>query len=128
METQPPVFTDVVDAARRLRGRAVVTPLLRCDALDRQVGGRLLIKAEALQRTGSFKFRGAFNRIDRLDAVARARGVVAWSSGNHAQGVAAAAGLLGAPVRSSTRRSLGGSLGSLRWWRYICVFSSTRWT
>ncbi len=104
METRPPVFTgapvftDVIDAARRLRGHAVVTPLLRSDALDRQVGGRLLIKVEALQRTGSFKFRGAFNRISRLDAAARARGVVAWSSGNHAQGVAAAAGLLGAPA------------------------------
>jgi threonine dehydratase len=98
METRPPVFADVVDAARRLRGRAVVTPLLRSDALDRQVGGRLLIKAEALQRAGSFKFRGAFNRISRLDTAARARGVVAWSSGNHAQGVAAAAGLLGAPA------------------------------
>ena len=98
METQPPVFADVIDAARRLRGHAVVTPLLRSDALDRQVGGRLLIKAEALQRAGSFKFRGAFNRISRLDADARARGVVAWSSGNHAQGVAAAAALLGTPA------------------------------
>ena len=77
METRPPVFADVVDAARRLRGRAVVTPLLRSDALDRQVGGRLLIKAEALQRAGSFKFRGAFNRISRLGEPDRVRGIVA---------------------------------------------------
>ena len=98
MEEAPPAFADVLDAARRLRGRAVVTPLLRSPALDEVTGGRLLIKAEPFQRTGSFKFRGAFNRISRLDAEARRRGVVAWSSGNHAQGVAAAARLLGAPA------------------------------
>ena len=93
-----PEIDDVVDAARRLRGRALVTPLLRSDALERKVGGRLLLKAESLQRTGSFKFRGAFNRISRISSQARAKGVVAWSSGNHAQGVAAAAGLLEVPA------------------------------
>ncbi len=98
MEEAPPAFADVLDAARRLRGRAVVTPLLRSPALDEVTGGRLLNKAEPFQRTGSFKFRGAFNRISRLDAEARRRGVVAWSSGNHAQGVAAAARLLGTPA------------------------------
>src|SRR5690606_30275615 len=64
-------------------------------ALDAETGGRILIKAEMLQRTGSFKFRGAFNRLSQLDAAARAKGVVAYSSGNHGQGVAAAARLLG---------------------------------
>ena len=92
--TRLPTVDDVLDAARRLRGAARVTPLLRSDALDSRVGGRLLLKAEPLQRAGSFKFRGAWNRMSRLSAAERARGVVAWSSGNHAQGVAAAAAAL----------------------------------
>jgi threonine dehydratase len=90
-----PTHDDVVEAAGRIRGQAVRTPLLESPALNEIVGGRLLIKAEVLQRTGSFKFRGAYNRISRLDRAERARGVVAYSSGNHAQGVAAAASLLG---------------------------------
>lgn len=77
-------------AAGRLAGHAVRTPLLRHPDLDARTGGRIFLKAEPLQRTGSFKFRGAFNRIARLDpAVTRA--VVAFSSGNHGQAVAAAA-------------------------------------
>lgn len=92
--TRLPTVDDVLDAARRLRGAARVTPLLRSDALDSRVGGRLLLKAEPLQRAGSFKFRGAWNRMSRLSAAERARGVVAWSSGNHAQGVASAAAVL----------------------------------
>ena len=90
-----PAYEDVVDAAGRLAGHAVRTPLLRSDVLDDRIGGRLFVKAECLQRTGSFKFRGAFNRISRLDADEKARGVIAYSSGNHAQGVAAAARLNG---------------------------------
>lgn len=90
-----PTHEDVVEAARRIHGQAVRTPLLESPALNEIVGGRLLIKAEVLQRTGSFKFRGAYNRISRLDRAERARGVVAYSSGNHAQGVAAAASLFG---------------------------------
>ncbi len=93
-----PTIDDVVGAARRLKGRAVVTPLLRSAALDAAAKGRLLIKAEPLQRTGSFKFRGAYNKISKLSRARRAQGVVAWSSGNHAQGVAAAANLLGIPA------------------------------
>ncbi|MBL28389.1 MAG: pyridoxal-5'-phosphate-dependent protein [Rhodospirillaceae bacterium] len=93
-----PTFDDVVAAARRLRGQAVVTPLLRSDAIDAACGGRLFFKPEVLQRTGSFKFRGAFNRISQLSEDERKRGVVAYSSGNHAQGVAAAACQLGAPA------------------------------
>jgi threonine dehydratase len=93
-----PAFADVLDAAALLEGLAVKTPLIRSDVLDAAVGGRVFIKAECLQRTGSFKFRGAFNRIGRLSADECARGVVAFSSGNHAQGVAASARLMGAPA------------------------------
>ncbi len=88
---RPPGFADVAAAAARLRGHAVLTPLLESEALNRRVGGRLLIKAETLQRTGSFKFRGAWNRIAQLTEAERRRGVLAYSSGNHAQAVAAAA-------------------------------------
>ncbi|MCH9019326.1 MAG: threonine/serine dehydratase [Proteobacteria bacterium] len=91
-----PTFADVEDAAERLRGRAVMTPLLESPLLNERIGGRVLVKAETLQRTGSFKFRGAYNRISRLSPAERKRGVVAYSSGNHAQGVAAAARLVGA--------------------------------
>ena len=86
-----PTFADVQAAARRLQGIARVTPLLESEALNALVGGRVLLKAEALQRTGSFKFRGAYNAISQIEASA----VVAYSSGNHAQGVAAAARALG---------------------------------
>ena len=95
---EPPTFADIEDAARRLDGVAVRTPLLESPLLNERIGGRLLIKAEPLQRTGSFKFRGAYNRISRLDAGELAGGVVAFSSGNHAQGVAAAAHAMGTPA------------------------------
>ena len=93
-----PVFNDVRKAATRLAGWAVRTPLLEAPSLSKRLGFRLLVKAEPLQRTGSFKFRGAFNRLAQLDETERRRGVVAFSSGNHAQGVAAAAELLGIPA------------------------------
>jgi threonine dehydratase len=93
-----PGFDDVKDAAGRLAGRALPTPLLESALLNDALGFRLLVKAEVLQRTGSFKFRGAYNRISRFTAAERRRGVVAYSSGNHAQGVAAAAKVLGAPA------------------------------
>jgi threonine dehydratase len=82
-------------AAERIAGIAVCTPLLRSPWLDDQTGGTILIKAESRQRTGSFKIRGAYNRLVQLTDAQRARGVVAFSSGNHAQGVACAAQLLG---------------------------------
>jgi threonine dehydratase len=88
-------LADIEGAARRLAGHAVATPLLQSPLLDARIGGRLLIKAECLQRTGSFKFRGAFFRLSLLDAAERRCGVVAYSSGNHAQAVAAAAKQLG---------------------------------
>jgi len=90
-----PTAADVDDAAKRLAGIALHTPLLTSAALDAMTGGRIFLKAETLQRTGSFKFRGAYNRIARIPESARAGGVVAFSSGNHAQGVAAAAKLRG---------------------------------
>lgn len=94
-EPKLPTAADVEDAARVLKGIAVRTPLLRSDVLDAATGGRVFLKPEVLQRTGSFKFRGACNRISRLTADERKGGVVAFSSGNHAQGVALAAKLAG---------------------------------
>jgi threonine dehydratase len=93
-----PTFDDVMDAAARLEGWAVKTPLIRHDVLDETVGGKVWIKAESLQRTGSFKFRGAYNRISRLNVDELTRGVVAFSSGNHAQGVASAATMMKTPA------------------------------
>ena len=93
--TRIPDFDDVKAAARRIAGHARRTPLLADTTLDRLTGGRVLLKLETLQHTGSFKFRGAWNRLSQLDAKARAAGVVAFSSGNHAQGIAEAARRLG---------------------------------
>jgi threonine dehydratase len=86
---------DVQVAAGRLKGNAHRTPVLRSSALDAATGASIFFKAECLQRTGSFKFRGAFNAIAALTEDERARGVCAFSSGNHAQAVALAARLLG---------------------------------
>jgi threo-3-hydroxy-L-aspartate ammonia-lyase len=92
---QPPSFADVEAAARRLAGVAHRTPVVSSRALDAIVGARVVLKAEGLQRIGAFKFRGAYNAISQLSAAERERGVVASSSGNHAQAVALAASLLG---------------------------------
>ena len=94
----PPSFQGVLDAAGQIDGVAVRTPLIESPALNDRVGGRVLMKAETVQRAGAFKFRGAYNRISRLTEDERQRGVVAFSSGNHAQGVAAAAALVGEPA------------------------------
>ncbi len=88
-------FQGVLDAARQIAGQAVRTPLIESPALNERLGGRVLLKAESLQYAGAFKFRGAYNRISRLTDEEKARGVVAYSSGNHAQAVAAAARLVG---------------------------------
>ncbi len=90
-----PTHTDIEDAARRIQGQATRTPLLASHALDRATGGRILLKAETLQRVGAFKFRGAYNKISQVDRAEFPGGVVACSSGNHAQGVAEAARLMG---------------------------------
>lgn len=89
---------DIEAARRRLVGYAVETPLLRFPVLDEATGGTILVKPESLQRTGSFKFRGAFNCLSQVREADRARGVVACSSGNHAQGVAESARILGIPA------------------------------
>jgi len=91
-------FGDVRAAARRLRGVAHRTPIVTSRTLDGRTGARAFLKCENLQRMGAFKFRGAYNRIAQLPEAERARGVVAFSSGNHAQGVALAAQLLGIPA------------------------------
>ena len=93
-----PTAADVDAAAARLAGVAHRTPLIRSAVLDARTGGRVFLKAETLQRTGSFKFRGAYNKLCTIAAQGSAGGVVAFSSGNHAQGVAAAARLLGLPA------------------------------
>lgn len=82
---------EIAKAARRLRGRAVRTPLLEWKRLGDRLGARVLVKAEMLQRTGAFKFRGAWNAVSTLSDAERRAGVVACSSGNHGQAVAAAA-------------------------------------
>lgn len=97
-ESEPPTYADVLSAAERIAGHAVITPLLESPLLNERLGGRLLVKAECLQRSGAFKFRGAYNRISRLDDKAGKAGVVAFSSGNHAQGVAMVAQMLGVPA------------------------------
>ncbi|MGD0053576.1 MAG: pyridoxal-phosphate dependent enzyme, partial [Vulcanimicrobiaceae bacterium] len=91
-------FEDVRAAAQRLRGVAKRTPVVTSRTLDERSGARVFLKAENLQRIGAFKFRGAYNAIAQLDAAQRSAGVVAYSSGNHAQGVALAAWLLEVPA------------------------------
>jgi threonine dehydratase len=98
LEVPLPTAADVDAAAARLRGVALRTPLISSPVLDALTGGRIFLKAETLQRTGSFKFRGAYNKLSSIAAGDRAGGVVAFSSGNHAQGVAAAAKLLSMPA------------------------------
>ena len=88
-------ITDIEAAAGRLAGVVVKTPLLQNAELDRVAGGKILIKPECFQSIGSFKIRGAYNLLSQLSPEQAARGVVAWSSGNHAQGVALAGKLLG---------------------------------
>lgn len=91
-------FADIEAAAGRIANLAVKTPLIESPALNDRLGARVLLKPETLQHAGAFKFRGAMNKISQLSADERARGVVACSSGNHAQGVALVARMLGAPA------------------------------
>lgn len=90
-----PVYGDVVDAARKISGYAIRTPLLRAPELDAAAGGMVVVKPECLQVTGAFKARGAFNRLVRLNDREKKAGIVAFSSGNHGQAVAYAARTLG---------------------------------
>ena len=98
MNDSPVTFEHIRAAARRLRDVALRTPLLNNPALDERLDARVFIKAENLQHIGAFKFRGAYNRLAQLDKQQRRQGVVAYSSGNHGQGVAYAAHLLGMPA------------------------------
>lgn len=99
MTIQPiPGIADIEAAAARMQGFAIRTPLLESTVLNTLSKGRVLLKPECLQQTGSFKFRGAWNKISQLDPSMHRGGVVAYSSGNHAQGVAAAAKLMGIPA------------------------------
>lgn len=97
-ELLPPSFADIEAAAERLAGLAVRTPLLESAILNDRVKARVLVKPEILQRTGSFKFRGAYNAVSRISGADWPGGVTACSSGNHAQGVAEAARLCGLPA------------------------------
>lgn len=93
-----PTAADVDAAARKLAGVAIRTPLVNSPVLDEKLGARVFLKCETLQRTGSFKFRGAYNKISSIPPDRKANGVVAYSSGNHAQGVAHAAALCNMPA------------------------------
>ena len=94
----PVSFTDVIEAAERIRGVAHHTPTLTSQTFNERTGAQLFFKCENLQRMGAFKFRGAYNRLAQLTPQERRAGVVAYSSGNHAQGVALAAQLLEIPA------------------------------
>jgi threonine dehydratase len=93
-----PTLADIEAASKRLHTHAVLTPLIENPLLNEKTGGRILLKAEPLQYTGSFKFRGAYNFLSQIEPAARINGVVAYSSGNHAQGVAAAAQIFDIPA------------------------------
>ena len=93
-----PSFADILAARERIAKEAIRTPLLYSPVLSERFSARVFLKPECLQRTGSFKFRGAFNTLSALDPAQRARGVIAVSSGNHAQGVAEAARIFGVPA------------------------------
>ena len=93
-----PTYDDVIEAARRLDGHAHRTPVLTSRTVDDEFGAKVFFKAENFQRMGAFKFRGAFNALSRFDAAQRRAGVVAFSSGNHAQAIALSARLLGMPA------------------------------
>jgi threo-3-hydroxy-L-aspartate ammonia-lyase len=93
-----PTFEDVAAAAARIEGHAHRTPVLRSRTADEELGAEIFFKCENLQRMGAFKFRGAFNALAKFDARQRRAGVVAFSSGNHAQAIALAARILGMPA------------------------------
>lgn len=120
-ESPLPTFDDVTEAARRLTGIAHRTPVITSTSVDRRARGRVFFKCENLQRAGAFKFRGAYNALSRLTPDEQRRGVVTYSSGNHAQAVALAGQLLDVPrvivmpsnapaVKRSATESYGGQV------------------
>ena len=94
----PPTYDDVAAAAHRLKDMAHHTPVLRSSTADKRLGAQLFFKCENLQRTGAFKFRGAFNTLAQFTDEQRERGVLAFSAGNHAQAIALSARLLNMPA------------------------------
>lgn len=98
MNNMPPNFDDVVAAAQRIAGHAHRTPVLTSRTVNEELGAEVFFKCENLQRMGAFKFRGAFNALSRFSEAQRKGGVVAFSSGNHAQAIALSARLLGMPA------------------------------
>lgn len=92
-----PSYEEVQAAARRIEGQAHKTPVITSRTVDEELGARVFFKCENLQRMGAFKFRGAFNALSRFDERQRKAGVVAFSSGNHAQAIALSARILGIP-------------------------------
>ena len=93
-----PTFDDVIAAAGRIKGFAHQTPVLTSRTINEELGAEVFFKCENLQRTGAFKFRGAFNALSKFDETQRKAGVVTFSSGNHAQAIALSARLLGIPA------------------------------
>jgi threonine dehydratase len=93
-----PTFEDVVTAAGRIRHHALHTPVMTSRTVNASIGAEVFFKCENLQRMGAFKFRGAFNALSKFDAEQRRAGVVAFSSGNHAQAIALSARLLAMPA------------------------------
>jgi threonine dehydratase len=93
-----PTFEDVVAASERIEGHAIRTPVMTSRTVNTEFGGEVFFKCENFQRTGAFKFRGAFNALSKFDERQRRAGVVAFSSGNHAQAVALSARLIGVPA------------------------------
>ena len=98
VEAALPTYDDVLAAAARLQGQAHRTPVMTSRFLDAELGAQVFFKCENLQRMGAFKFRGAFNALSKFTPAQRKAGVVAFSSGNHAQGIALSASLLGIPA------------------------------
>ena len=98
MSALPVVLADIEAAAQRLDGQAFKTPVLTSDTIDAKTGGSLFFKCENFQRAGAFKFRGAFNALSRLSDDERRRGVLTFSSGNHAQAIALSGRLLSVPT------------------------------
>jgi threonine dehydratase len=110
-------FSHIQQAADRLKGKIVRTPVLESPMLDKAAGCRVLVKAESLQRTGAFKYRGALNKLLSLPSDIRQRGVVAFSSGNHGHAVAAAAAQVGCPaVIVMPKDAATIKIENCRWW------------
>src|SRR3546814_8157483 len=95
MNSSLPTYEDVVQASKRLDGVAHLTPVMTSSTINAQLGAQVFFKCENLQRIGAFKFRGGYNALAKLGDAQRKAGVIAFSSGNHAQAVALAARLLG---------------------------------